>query len=477
MRKIEKPKVFISYAWGDEIYQNKVLSFATALVNDGIDVVLDKWDLSEGNDTYAFMEKCVLDPSITNVLILLDPVYAKKADGRTGGVGTETQIISAEVYGKVGQDKFLPIVFERNKSDEICKPTYLKSILHFDLSKEGEYNLEYQRLVRCLYGVETYKKPQLGSKPEWVESPQAPSAKTITQYDRIRNSDSVAEKTDLFLKSLDSTKDMFFEYGRNNTSFPSSTEEYLEAYAGMREIRNEYLSLLSYYGYVEGSIILVGDFLEEIGNIAISRECALSEPKCVFIHELFIYTIACMIKTKDYQSAGYLLGRTYFNNQSNEAENYTFFYSAAKHTNLDNCICKCDSKTYYSGTAAYWLQTLDAKSCSQSDFVLADLLCFNYSILGRNYRDSWKWFPILYPYGGGYDCAALIRPIATHMQSREFLTRFIPLFGYDNIDSFVEKLNEAKVAGDLDKYRFPSSFSSAPALIRLMKIEEVGMLP
>ena len=79
MAKIENPKVFISYAWGSDEYQTKVLSFATSLVEDGIDVVLDKWNLSEGNDTNAFMEKCATDQSITNVLMLLDPIYAEKS--------------------------------------------------------------------------------------------------------------------------------------------------------------------------------------------------------------------------------------------------------------------------------------------------------------------------------------------------------------------------------------------------------------
>lgn len=40
------------------------------------------------------MEQSVTDATITNVLILLDPVYEKKANERHGGVGTETQIIS-----------------------------------------------------------------------------------------------------------------------------------------------------------------------------------------------------------------------------------------------------------------------------------------------------------------------------------------------------------------------------------------------
>lgn len=105
-KKIENPRVFMSYAWGSEEYQEKVLSFASQLVGDGIDVVLDKWDLSEGNDTYAFMEKCATDETVTNVLMLIDPIYAQKADAHSGGVVTETQIISAKVYQEVNQDKF-----------------------------------------------------------------------------------------------------------------------------------------------------------------------------------------------------------------------------------------------------------------------------------------------------------------------------------------------------------------------------------
>jgi len=53
---IEHPKVFISYAWASEDYRLKVRSFATDLMGNGIDVLLDQWSLKEGNDTYAFME-------------------------------------------------------------------------------------------------------------------------------------------------------------------------------------------------------------------------------------------------------------------------------------------------------------------------------------------------------------------------------------------------------------------------------------
>ena len=183
---IESPKVFISYAWSSEDYKMKVLSFARDLVSDGVEVVLDRWSLKEGNDTYAFMEHSVTDPTITNVLILLDPVYEKKANGRDGGVGTETQIISPEIYNQVKQEKILPVVFERKADGGIPKPQYLKTMLHFDLSQEENYDLEYQRLVKRLYGIEIIEKPKLGKKPAWLEEKSIISTKTRTGYECLK---------------------------------------------------------------------------------------------------------------------------------------------------------------------------------------------------------------------------------------------------------------------------------------------------
>jgi len=61
-------------------------------------VVLDKWDLKEGQDADKFMEQMVSDPEINKVLLIFDEAYATKANKRKGGVGTEAQIISRKVY-------------------------------------------------------------------------------------------------------------------------------------------------------------------------------------------------------------------------------------------------------------------------------------------------------------------------------------------------------------------------------------------
>ena len=46
-----------------------VIELAQRLISHGVDVVLDKWELKEGQDKYAFMERCVNDPDITKVCI------------------------------------------------------------------------------------------------------------------------------------------------------------------------------------------------------------------------------------------------------------------------------------------------------------------------------------------------------------------------------------------------------------------------
>lgn len=61
---MSSPKLFISYSWSDSTHEQWVIELATELRESGVDVILDKWDLKEGHDAVAFMEKMVTDPEI-----------------------------------------------------------------------------------------------------------------------------------------------------------------------------------------------------------------------------------------------------------------------------------------------------------------------------------------------------------------------------------------------------------------------------
>lgn len=143
MKKNVKKKVFISYSWVPQKNKQWVKKLAERLEADGIEVVIDYKDLKLGQDKYAFMERMVSDPSIDKVLIICNSEYKIKADNREGGVGDESVIITPQVYGKAGQEKFIPIVYERDKNGNPFLPIYLASRMYADLTdfSEGYKNL------------------------------------------------------------------------------------------------------------------------------------------------------------------------------------------------------------------------------------------------------------------------------------------------------------------------------------------------
>jgi hypothetical protein len=128
------PRLFISYSWTSSSHEERVLKLAGDLREDGIDVILDKWDLREGHDANAFMERMVTDPTIGKVILVCDRRYVEKADARTGGVGAEAQIITPDLYSRQEQNKFCAIVTECDPSGKPYLPAYYKSRIYVDMS-------------------------------------------------------------------------------------------------------------------------------------------------------------------------------------------------------------------------------------------------------------------------------------------------------------------------------------------------------
>ncbi len=132
-------KVFISYSWGDKEHQDWIVNLGTRLINDTVDVVLDKWSLKDGHDIHSFMEEMVKAEDIFRVLIVSDSRYKEKANEREGGVGTETQIITPNIYNKQKQEKFIPLVLERDEDGNPCLPIYLSNRKYIDFSQAEHF--------------------------------------------------------------------------------------------------------------------------------------------------------------------------------------------------------------------------------------------------------------------------------------------------------------------------------------------------
>lgn len=175
----EHPKVFISYSWTNTDHEQFVLDLATSLRNHGVDAVLDKWDLKAGQDKYVFMESMVVDPAVGKVLVVCDRKYQDKANARAGGVGTESQIISQELYGKVKQTKFIPVVCEYDEDGQPCLPVFMKGLIYIDVSSEERYGDGLDQLLRLIYDQPYHQKPKLGGAPAFLASGGASYVKEL----------------------------------------------------------------------------------------------------------------------------------------------------------------------------------------------------------------------------------------------------------------------------------------------------------
>ena len=90
---MQSPRVFISYAWEDDI-KVWVRMLADRLISDGIDAYIDQYDLNLGDRLPKFMEEQII--SADYVLIICTPEYKNKTNARIGGAGYEGHIISAD---------------------------------------------------------------------------------------------------------------------------------------------------------------------------------------------------------------------------------------------------------------------------------------------------------------------------------------------------------------------------------------------
>lgn len=180
---MNNPKVFISYSWSSPEHEQRVLNIAKELVDNGVDAIIDKWSLREGDDADVFMERMVSDPEIQKVLIVCDKMYSEKSDKRTGGAGTEAQIISRKIYEQTDEGKFVVAAFELNEeTGKPYLPIYYGSRMYIDFTDPNKYATKFEELIRWIFNKPLYLKPQLGRIPDYILSD---NKKNIRNYSRF----------------------------------------------------------------------------------------------------------------------------------------------------------------------------------------------------------------------------------------------------------------------------------------------------
>ena len=74
------PKVFISYSWESKEHSDWVKSLADKLLADGIEAIIDSYDVSPGDRLPKFMESSIRDSDY--VIIICTEEYKRKANNR-----------------------------------------------------------------------------------------------------------------------------------------------------------------------------------------------------------------------------------------------------------------------------------------------------------------------------------------------------------------------------------------------------------
>ena len=166
------PKAFLSYSHDSLDHKKWVLDLAIRLRNNGIESIIDQWSLGPGDDLPLFMEQSLANAE--RVLMVCTENYVKKANNGSGGVGYEKMIVTAELLKRIDSKKVIPLIRQPGTH---AVPTFLQSKLYVDFSREDQFELAFDDLVRAIHEKPLFIAPQVSNNP-FVAVVDTPAEKT-----------------------------------------------------------------------------------------------------------------------------------------------------------------------------------------------------------------------------------------------------------------------------------------------------------
>lgn len=304
-------RVFVSYCWASKEHIDWVLELATDIVGNGIDVIIDKWDLPEGEDKFKFMERMVNDKSIDKVLILSEKIYAEKADQRVGGVGSETQIISSRLYESFSEgeqnNRFVAIVCQ---NDENGKPLY--------------------------------KKPEIGNPPNYVLEEKKLSLGTNAKFKNVINALKYNQNNAKgalieYLETINSNLERFKLIFDKSENFYEKVTDNVKIFSPFRD---EFLDVeFNAINYIDDQYLfeIYHHFFEEIIKYKLQPKTRINwnsievDNYFYIIYELFLYFCSALLKKNKFLLFNEILSNNFFISNSGDFEDglypYTVFNS------------------------------------------------------------------------------------------------------------------------------------------------------
>jgi hypothetical protein len=478
----DHPKIFISYAWTSQEYIKQVLELAEHLMADGIETIIDQWNLEKGQDKYVFMEKMVSDNSINHVLLMLNKTYKEKADSREGGAGTEAQIISSELYEKTDQTKFIPVIMERDEEGREHIPIFIKNRIYIDLSNEEKFEESYEELIRAIYHRPQYKKPKLGTAPSYLFDEKENDSDLISSEKRLLLS---IERNDK--KSLLNIKDFLILFNSklvnchvkyNGSSSRSELGKLTyEKFIEMTSYRDSFLRIANHITVYDNFQLneIFYDFFSDVekyyGPMNNTRNSGHEEEfdnYCLFIRELILGVVAIQIQTRNYKFLKYSLGHTFIKENSLsmqiEARMETIVDKIKYPRSISDYYQSISGSKYYSPLAEILKQQVYS-GISFSNIVEAEFLIFFYQMRKRMCNIT---IPITRVYFWDSQFSFL-----NGLVYKDKLNDILYVFGVKTKEELIETINESHTAL---KNRFMLDRFGIPNITDIVKYELWGTL-
>ena len=444
---LDQPKIFISYRWSSPEHEAWVLQFATTLRTDGIDVILDKWHLEEGQDTLAFMEQMVGDNSIGKVLLICDEAYVERANSRKGGVGTEAQIVSASVYKETDQNKFAAVVTELNAEGIPFLPHYMETRLYFDMSSPDAEVINYDKILRWVFGKPFHALPPIGKTPKFLEKTYT-SGTSILRTGRTANM--LNNDTGLAISRAAEILDMVASDAPSfivNLSGKPNPENL--TYEGMKAtfpvLENTYSAFteLIQQGTEKAADTVHGFFeriLEQWEYAPLGKQYTDLDNDALrfFGHSALVSFVALAMRERSFKFAADVLSTPFFkpnrNEKTGKSATYTAFATSLRSLETRNSILKLNRLSLHADLLA---EHYEHSAIPFINFLEADLTLFLRGLGTSNYR----WYPVSSVYlGDAYGSL----PTFARATSNKFYQRLKPLLLDKNADQLRRVVAESK---------------------------------
>lgn len=471
---MKQPKVFISYSWSPAQNKNWVLNLAERLSADFVHVIIDVWDAKEGQDKYQFMEQMVNNPEIYKVLIICNNDYAIKSNDKKGGVGIESQIISSELYEKVSQEKFIPVVREY-ADGKPCMPTFVKSRFFIDLSNSDHFEENYEQLIRNLFNKPKSQRPPIGTPPAYLLQDEPTQLRTAYKVSLIKNALEnnkpnyqayIDEYYNLFLLSLEDLEldQSAFDNNEPDDVIASQIEKSIQ----LRDNFVDFIDLiLKYPGFFD--LEKFHRFFEKLLQYHLSKHGLNSSTRSLdyllidhfnFInYELFLYFTAICIKREEFNCLSYILHNAFL---VQESEILGIIPRSFALFNI-GCSSLISRRNERLNLNRVNLQADIIKERAKNDLVtfedlkIADILLHYISQFIPYSDDILRYARFWFPHLSAYRIYRV--PLFAKMISIRYFNKIKHLFDVETIDEFLSKIDEVKelpFGADRFYYEFPS---------------------